>query len=97
MTIVYTCPLIFEHLYRLFVITTPLPFLPIVCRRSLQPLMAWSRYNEDLVPVDDETDSTTDAETDSLFYSSDNETDLTSDANIDDDANDDASLFDDEE
>jgi hypothetical protein len=59
--------------------------------------MAWSRHNED------ETDSTADADTDSLFDSSDDdETDITSNSDtdspseIDDDTDDDASLFDDE-
>jgi hypothetical protein len=65
--------------------------------------MAWSRHNEDLPSTDDENDSTTDADTDSLFDSSDDdETDITSGADtdspseIDDDTDDDASLFDDE-
>jgi hypothetical protein len=64
--------------------------------------MAWSRHNEDLPSTDDETDSTTDADTDSLFDGSDDdETDITSGADTDslseiDDSDDDASLFDDE-
>jgi hypothetical protein len=66
--------------------------------------MAWSRHNRDLLPTDDETDSTTDADTDSLFDSSnDDETDITSDADtdslseIDDDTNENVLLFYDKE
>ena len=68
--------------------------------------MAWSRHDEDLPSMNDETDSTTDADTDSQFDRSDDddddETDITSGADtdspseIDDDSDDDASLFDDE-
>jgi hypothetical protein len=65
--------------------------------------MACSRHNEDLLLTDDEIDSITDADTNSLFDSSDDETDITSDADTDslseinDDKDDDASLFGDEE
>ena len=42
--------------------------------------MAPSPHNEDLLPTDDETDSTSDADTDSLYDSSGDETDITRDA-----------------
>ncbi|PMD65278.1 uncharacterized protein K444DRAFT_607840 [Hyaloscypha bicolor E] len=50
--------------------------------------MAWSRHNKDLPSTDNETESTTDADTDSLFDRSnddddDDETDITSGANTD--------------
>jgi hypothetical protein len=65
--------------------------------------MAWSRHNEDLPSVDDETNSTADSDIASLFDSSDDsETDIISNSEIDspleinDDIDDDVSLFDDE-
>lgn len=60
-----------------------------------------SRYDEDILPTDDETNSTSDSDTDGVFDSSDDETDITSDTEpeslseeVDSDTDDD--LFDDE-
>jgi hypothetical protein len=65
--------------------------------------VSYPQNEEDLLSSDDETGSTTDSDTDSLFDDSDNETDATSDADtaslpaeIDSDTDDDASLFEDE-
>lgn len=65
--------------------------------------MAWSRHDEDPPSTDDETNSTADTNTDSLFDSSDNdETDITSGTNTDspseinDDLDNNILLFDDE-
>jgi len=61
--------------------------------------MGWSRHNEGLPSIDDETDSTADSDIPSLF---DDETDITSNpdtdspSEINDDTDDDTSLFDDE-
>jgi hypothetical protein len=62
--------------------------------------MAWLQYNEDLPSTDNENDSTTDTDTDSLFDSSnDNETDITSGTDTDspseinDNTDDNISLF----
>jgi len=62
--------------------------------------MAWSRYNKDVLPTDEEIDSTADTDIDSLFDSSDDDkTDIISDAStgslseINDDTDNDASLF----
>jgi len=58
--------------------------------------MSPSPYGEDFLPSDDETGSTIDSDTDSLFDDSDDETDATSVAETDSDTDDDASLFEDE-
>jgi hypothetical protein len=39
--------------------------------------MTWPRHDEDLMPIDDNTDGTTDYESDSLFDESDDDTDDT--------------------
>lgn len=39
--------------------------------------MAWSQHNKKFLPIDDEADSTTGSDTDSLFEKSDDDTDNT--------------------
>jgi len=62
--------------------------------------MAWTRYSRDLLPTNDQTDSITDNDIESLFDGSDNkETDIISDANteINNNTDDNILLFEDEE
>lgn len=47
-TLSFSKPPVFEFSHGSFVLPTSLLFPSIVCRRSLQPLMAWSRHNKDL-------------------------------------------------
>ena len=61
------------------------------------------RHDEDYLPIDDESDSTSDSDTDGLFDNSDNEADTASDTDLDSpleevnsNTDDDDDLFDDE-
>lgn len=62
--------------------------------------MTWPRHDEDFLPMNEESDGTTDDESDSLFDESDDNTDDTKDTEVlldksDSDTDDEAWLFDD--